>query len=474
MKPDLRQLALALLALGILGAIAPSSLSPPEVAPLTLRAEATTLTTGPENATTTTAASNPTATSTTAAAATAPWPVSITVYPSDAEATITVTDASGATTGVGTLEAEATGEAQIEVEADGYRPETHTLAADSAPVEVYLDPLDQLVDRSMVFTTGAAPKQVAFTPDGSELWVTLLGGAGVEIFDPFTGEALGSIDLPQAGAVEVIFDSSGETAYVSQMETATVYEVDVDTRSVTRELVTEGSWTKVVVLSPDETRLWASNWVSNDVSEFDLASGEMVRRISTVPTPRGLATDPAGEKLYVAGYDAGDIEMIDLEDGEGTTIGHTGGAMRHLVADANTGRIYASDMAKDLILVIDPATDETSTLGSTDRLPNTIDISPDGRYLAVSNRGRNNPETYTLPGPQWGSVLLLDTRTGEILDAIVGGNQPTGLDISTDGRWLAYSDFLDNRVTIASLPPTDTLLAGNGGRAGTYRTELDK
>lgn len=474
MRPDLRQVALAILALGVLGVMAPPTQTLPEVAPLTLQAQAAPAT---STTTATTPAGSESTSTTSPTTTTAPevWALSVAVYPSDAEPAITITDAAGVqSTGIGSLAADVRGEVELEVTADGYQPENHSLAVGSGPLEVYLDPPDQLVDRTMVVTTGAAPKQVAFTPDATELWVTLLGGAGVEIFDPVTGESLGSIDLPEAGAVEVIFDSEGETAYVSQMETATVYEVDVNTRSVTRALATGGSWTKVMLLSPDETRLWASNWVSNDVSEFDLATGEMVRRIPTVPTPRGLAIDPEGVKLYVAGYDVGDIEMIDLATGEGTTIGHTGGAMRHLVADPTTGRIYASDMAKDLILLIDAATDQVSTLGSTDRLPNTIDLSPDGKFLAVSNRGRNNPETYYLPGPQWGSVLLLDTATGEVLDAIVGGNQPTGLDISADGRWLAYSDFLDNRVTILSLPSTENLLAGDGGRADTYGAELDK
>src|SRR5690606_3626256 len=137
-------------------------------------------------------------------------------------------------------------------------------------------------------------------------------------------------------SVEVIFDSTGTTAWVSQMETASVYEIDVASRRIRRTLSTGGSWTKVMALDPDEERLWASNWVSNDVTEFDLAGGEPARRIPTVATPRGLATDPAGTRLYVAGYDSGDIEVIDLATGEGTVIADTGGAMRHLVADPSS------------------------------------------------------------------------------------------------------------------------------------------
>lgn len=471
--------AVVLVVLGFVGFWGRDLPDPADVAPVPQSVAAPATTTETTEAadavasTSTPAAPTTTTTSTTPPAG--PRELAIKVYPSSVTASLAVADDADEVTSEGELEGSFTGTVTVKVEAEGFAPETLEIPAEQdGTIEVWLDPADQLVDRTMAFTTGAAPKQVAFTPDNSELWVTLLGGSGLEAYDPMTGELIAAIDLPEAGSVEVIFDAAGETAYVSQMETARVYEVDVATHQVVRHLGTEGSWTKVMLLSPDEDRLWASNWVSNDVSEFDLATGEMVNRFSTVTTPRGLATDPTGSKLYVAGYDTGDIQVFDLATGDSSTIFDSGGAMRHLVADAEAGLVYASDMARDSIYVVDTATDTVTTLGTTNRLPNTIDLTPDGRVLAVSNRGRNNPETYYLPGPEWGSVLLLDTRTGEILDAIVGGNQPTGLDISPDGKWLAFSDFLDNRVTIFSLPDTDALLDGGGGRAESHRGELTK
>jgi sugar lactone lactonase YvrE len=113
-------------------------------------------------------------------------------------------------------------------------------------------------------------------------------------------------------------------------------------------------------------------------------------------------------------------------------------------------------------------------LATTDKKPNTIDLSPDGRVLFVSNRGRNNPTSYYLPGPEWGSVLLIDTETGEMLDAIVGGNQTTGLEVSDDGTLLAFSDLLDDRVVVYSVPSTEELLAGGGGRYEDHLTDLAK
>ena len=219
-----------------------------------------------------------------------------------------------------------------------------------------------------------------------------------------------------------------------------------------------------MALSADEWTLWASNWVSNDVSEIDLATGEVRARFRTVTTPRGLYATPDGAKLYVAGFEHGEIQVFDLTSRQGRVIYRSGGSMRHLVGDPATGLMYGSDMARRNVVVVDTVTDDVTVLARVDRTPNTIDLSPDGRALYVSCRGRNNPETYLRPGPEWGSVVVIDTATGAYLDAIVGGNQTTGLDVSVDGTMLAYSDFLDDRVTVYRIPPFYVLAAGGGGR----------
>ena len=91
------------------------------------------------------------------------------------------------------------------------------------------------------------------------MWVSLLGGFGLEIFDPTTGTKIGGVKLGKYGAVEVIFSRDGTKVYASQMETASVYEIDRATRTIKRHFDTGGKWTKVLLLSPDEKTLWASN-----------------------------------------------------------------------------------------------------------------------------------------------------------------------------------------------------------------------
>jgi DNA-binding beta-propeller fold protein YncE len=88
--------------------------------------------------------------------------------------------------------------------------------------------------------TGPSPKQVAYTPDGSQLWVTLLGGHGIQVFGAATGSQLNQIKLGTHGAVEVIFTADGRRAYASQMETASVYEIDARTYRVRRQIDGKG------------------------------------------------------------------------------------------------------------------------------------------------------------------------------------------------------------------------------------------
>jgi YVTN family beta-propeller protein len=345
----------------------------------------------------------------------------------------------------------------------------------TTPVSAWPVPANGQLHRKIGETkTGPSPKQVAFTPDGTELWVPLLGAVGVDVYRVPTLERIARIPLGTKGGVEVIFNRSGTRAYVSQMHTGTVYEIDRVAKRVLRVLPTKGVWTKVLELSPDQKTLYAANWVSNDISVIDLATATVTKVIPTVKTPRGLIVTPDGGTLYVAGFEDGNVVRLDLATGTQTELVRTGGAMRHLTLDPTTSTLYADDMGRDTVFAFNLTTGAKRTLASTDSHPNTISLNPSGRFLYVSNRGQNGDEGYYLPGPDWGSVLVIDTTTGAVVDAIVGGNQTTGLDVSPDGRYLAFTDFLDGRLQLYEAPPESVLAASDGRRAVTYKAELFK
>jgi DNA-binding beta-propeller fold protein YncE len=358
--------------------------------------------------------------------------------------------------------------------------ETPVANNDQPKYEKVAAPIDrsgQLVHHLFNIEGAPSVKGLTFSADNKELWTTLLLNKekGVSVFDSLTGEKLADINLANGGGVEIIFSSDGNKVYISQMETAKVFEVDTKTKEIMRTFDTKSAWTKVIELSADGKTLFASNWSGDDISEIDLQSGKLIRRIPTVDTPRGIYPTSDGNFIYVAGFGRGEIEKIDLKTGKGKVIFKSGGAMRHIVADEEKGVLYVSDMGKNVIWQLFLKNDEVKKFADTDFNPNTIKLSPDKKILFVSCRGKNySADNYYVPGPEWGSVLLFDTESGEMLDAIVGGNQPTALDVSSDGKLLVFSDFLDARIEVFSVPSYDVLREGNGGRSEIYKSELKK
>ncbi len=368
------------------------------------------------------------------------------------------------------------GQTRLQLSGDRLQPRVIEAFIDADHSAAYwMDREGQLLRKVLEFRSGHHPKGLRFSPDGSEIWASFLGGPpSVDAYDAATGQRRHRLSLGKHGAVEIIYSHDGSRVYASQMETASVYEIDRGSGTLLRQLATRATWSKVMALHPDGERLYVSNWVSSDITELDLTTGEVRRELDTVDTPRGLWLDPAGEWLYVVSFGGGELARIHIETGRQEVVFSGGAVLRHVVADAERGRMYISDMRKGRIWLIDMKTWRATTLASTDANPNTIDLTPDGRLLFVSCRGANNRESYYKPGPQWGSVLVFDALTGALLDAIVAGNQPTALDVSDDGRFLAWSDMLDDRISVYEIPPLETLLSGGGGRGAVYRRELRK
>lgn len=407
-----------------------------------------------------------------------PAPQLVTVVAKPAGARISIVGDDGTKlTGTSKVSGKArTGRVTIACTRDGCNTYKRTFSIDAPlTLDVFLDPKGQQVHSVGTIATAGAPKGVMVRPQTHEAWATILNGPpSVEIFDVRTLKKTGEVDIGKYGAVEIEFTADGKLAYASQMETAKVFEIDAATRKVLREFDTKSAWTKVVELSPDEGTLYAANWSGDDVSEIDLATGELRRRIHVADTPRGLYATRDGKSLYVAGFGGGDLEKIDLATGEVKRLFKSGGALRHLVGDEKTQRLYASDMAKDCVYVCDMKTDEVTRFVGVDEKPNTIELSPDGRVLFVSCRGENNPKSYYIPGPEWGTILLFDALSGKPLDAVVGGNQCTALDVSDDGETLAFSDFLDDRLRVYDVPSYAKLAKGGGGRYKAHFAEIEK
>ncbi len=302
--------------------------------------------------------------------------------------------------------------------------------------------------------TGNQPKSVIFTPDGNYIMTALLDGRGIDVFSTTSYEKITTLEPPARyaelrGFVEMAVLPGKHQLWVSQMTTGYIHVFDLFSLQYLRSIDTKGTWPKVILPTEDEQVVYVSNWLSGTVSVIDAETMETVSTIPVDGTPRGLELTLDERYLYVCLYDNGSIQKIDLQQEKTVaTLDFGGGSKRHILRHPEGDIFFVSDMYSGYIYKFS-GTDDTLLLQTrVGHNPNTIDISPDGRYLYVSTRGPNNPETYLKKGYVFGKVLRLDTATLEIRDWIWGRNQPTGLAVSSDETFLAYSNFLDHSVEV--------------------------
>jgi len=310
-----------------------------------------------------------------------------------------------------------------------------------------------------IFSCGSQPKQINFSPDGRYFFITLLNGEGFEIFDLKELRMVATIkagNWPNAkGFVEGLFIPEKHSYLVSQMSKNAVWEYEYQPEGsvlLKRQFKSYGVFPKVLAYHPSLNLLAVSNWLSNDVALIDYQDGSLKHRLSGLKTPRGVTFSRDGKYLFVASYDGGFVAKYSTDNWQQQAIYvRQPAAMRHLVLNKENSRIYVSDMLNAQVYELEAANLKLLNTFKVFSHPNTIDLTSDDRFLCVSCRGPNNPESYLLRSPQDGKVYIIDTLSHEVVDIIEGGNQPTALDISPDDSYLVFSNFLDANFEIYSL-----------------------
>ncbi|MDR2700815.1 MAG: beta-propeller fold lactonase family protein [Spirochaetaceae bacterium] len=302
------------------------------------------------------------------------------------------------------------------------------------------------------YNTGSQPKSAYFSPNGQRLFVPLLNDKGIDVFR-IVGQYLQYEKRLEAGNrpgfVEALCDERRRELWVSNMEENKVHIFNLDSLELISSHSKGGTFPKVIVQSPDGALTLVSNWLSMDISVFDSDTKKLLRRIPVGGTPRGMAFSPDGSLVYTAIYDAALVVVVDMTANKVIKrwrFSQGEGAARHIIY--RDDKLYVSDMFRGTVNILDAA---TGALLRSVRLGfniNTIILSPDGKYIFASSRGKNNPVDYTLPGPDFGAIYMVDAQDLTLLEKVWGRNQPTGLAVSPDGKFLVFTDFLDANLEL--------------------------
>jgi DNA-binding beta-propeller fold protein YncE len=304
--------------------------------------------------------------------------------------------------------------------------------------------------------TAVQPKSVTFSPNGQYMAVASLGSSrGLQIFSLYPFAHVIDLIPPEKYATKTGFVEScwlpvRNEVWVSQMNIGGFHVFDTDDWHYKGTWDGGGLWSKVLLVNHNESLVYLSHWASETVSEIDAETKEVLRTFRVSGIPRGLTFSPDRKTLIVAIYSLNALDSIDLATGEVTSrqYSHHEGAMRHLITDGRRGVHYVTNMLLGVVYAVSDRTGDVSRIYRVGSKPNTAEMTPDGRYLFVSCRGPNNPKTYLIEGPEYGKVYVIDLERQEVLGWIWGRDQTTGLDVSPDSRYLAFTDFKDNRLEL--------------------------
>ncbi len=302
------------------------------------------------------------------------------------------------------------------------------------------------------------PKSVKFSPDGKSVFVANLGDfTALSQFRLKPFSRVRNFQVPEeyrkdSGFVETLILAGRNEIWVSQMTLNIIHIFDIDSGEYLAGIHLSGNWPKFLLASADGSRVYASCWDSNNIIEIDTDSRRELRSFNTSGTPRGMAFSPDGKELLTAIFSSSKIDRISLETGRRlTTYDAAPGrafAMRHIIYDETRREYYITAMAVKRVYRL---SENGEWLGWWDvgEKPNTCVISPDGSRLFVSCRGPNNPDIgYLYKGYEYGKLYIINLESGEVENWIWGRDQPTGLDISPDGQYLVFSDFLSHNLEL--------------------------
>jgi len=305
------------------------------------------------------------------------------------------------------------------------------------------------------YKTGSQPKSAYFSPDGRRLFVPLLNEKGIDVFRVI-GQSLQYEKRLEPGNkkgfVEALIDERRREVWFSNLEEHKVYIYNLDTLDFISSYSTGGNFPKVIAQSPDGALTVVSNWISMDISVFDSDTKKLLRRIPVGGTPRGMAFSPDSSTMYTAIYDEATIAVVDMKTNKVIKRWrfHEGeGAARHIICRGD--KLYVSDMFRGTVNILNAATGALLKSTRVGYNINTIVISPDGKYIFASSRGKNNPVDYTVPGPDFGAVYMLNAQDLTLIEKVWGRNQPTGLAVSPDGKLLVFTDFLDANLELYAI-----------------------
>jgi YVTN family beta-propeller protein len=162
-----------------------------------------------------------------------------------------------------------------------------------------------------IYRVGTVPKVVDVTPDNRFVLVSNWCSYDLSVISTEKQRVVKTIKI---GAYPrgITVSQDSQFAYVAQMGGAVIHKINLNTFE--KEQLNIGSNPRAIVLSPDNSMLYATLNSSGRVVAFDLSKKKVVRSVKTGSASRSLDISSDGSALYVVNYKSDTVAKVRSSD----------------------------------------------------------------------------------------------------------------------------------------------------------------
>lgn len=275
------------------------------------------------------------------------------------------------------------------------------------------------------YPTNTGPHEVAISPDRTRAAITNYGGQNA-------GSSITIIDLEKR-VVEKVIDiipwqrphgiqwfSDGKRLIVSVEARQAVAIVDVEKEEVVKTIKTDQDGSHMVVLSPDEQRVYVPNIGSGTLSVLNIPEGAVIKTIKTGAGTEGITLANNGREVWTSNRSANTISVIDTETLEVLEILESSSFPIRAESSPNGDWVAVSNARSGQVVIFDAQSKEriaeisTETGGANNPAPIGLIFSSHSDRLYVANSEADQ-------------VVVIDTGNWKIVNTFKTGGTPDGI-----------------------------------------------
>jgi YVTN family beta-propeller protein len=330
---------------------------------------------------------------------------------------------------------------QVLVHGMGYSPDHRTLAVVSIASNsvTFIDTQTNAIKH--VTYVGRSPHEAFYTPDGTEVWVTVRGENFVSVLDAATYEEKTRIVTPNGPGMQ-IFSPDGKYGYVCSSFNPETDVVSVADHKIVGKVAQASPFCPNIAATPDGSQVWFTLKDTGKVQVFDArAPFSVIKTLDAGPITNhvNIVRNARGTFAYVTVGGLNEIQVFRTDNFQKVATIPVGKLPHGIWPSGDGSRVYVGLENDDQLIAIDTLTNQVIAsvpIGQAAQavvyVPNAV---PEGAGTAglqpLGIAGQVAHLTMAPPGP--GStasakaptnVSLFDQGLVQVLEASVNGLEP--------------------------------------------------